>query len=209
MKPGSSHRFFAAAAALAILAPLTVAVSPAAAQFSAAYNFFKGVRDRDFAAVSGIVEQPGSTVINVRDRETGEAAIHIVTRRRDTQWLLYLLQNRANPNIGDRQGNTAMHIAAQIGFPEGIRWLNAIEANVNAANDRGETPLILAVQARNAGVVRQLVEAGADPDIADSVVGMSARDYAARDTRAGAILEILDSANSTDEPQQAVGPTFE
>lgn len=180
--------------------------TPASAQFSDTYNFLRGVRDRDFATVRDLVEAPGSTVVNVRDRSSGEGALHILTRERDGQWLLYLLRQNANPNIRDREGNTPLHIAAQIGFPDAVNWLRIVNADLNARNDRGETPLILAVHQRNGGIVRQLVDAGANPDIADSVVGLSARDYAARDARATAILEILDAAETQSEEAPVFGP---
>lgn len=192
--------------AIAVSAPV-IAPQTAQAQYSNHYNFFKGIRDRDFAAVQAAVEAPGSTVVNVRDRESGEGALHIVTRRRDTQYLLYLLRARANPDLRDADGNTAMHIAAQIGYEDGIHWLNVIEANVNARNDRGETPLILAVQQRNPEIVRRLIEAGADPDITDSVVGMSARDYAERDTRGARILAMLEQADTQEQANEQVGPS--
>lgn len=191
-----------AAALGAILMPI-----PASAQFSDTYNFLRGVRDRDFATVRDLVEAPSSTVINVRDRSTGEAALHIVTRERDPQWVLYLLQRNANPNIRDREGNTPLHIAAQIGFPDAVNWLRIVNADLNARNNRGETPLILAVHQRNGAIVRQLVDAGANPDIADSVVGLSARDYAARDARAADILEILNSAEEQPEDTAVFGPS--
>jgi ankyrin repeat protein len=177
------------------------------AQYSNTYTFFQGIRDRDFAAVEQAVEAPGSTVINARDRDTGDGAIHIVTRRRDTQYLLYLLRARANPNLRNRNGETAMHIAAQIGYLDGVHWLNVVEADVNATNGRGETPLVLAVQQRNEDIVRQLVEAGADPDIRDNVIGMSARDYAERDTRGAAILALLDQAQPAELQDEQIGPS--
>ncbi|MEO1169343.1 MAG: ankyrin repeat domain-containing protein [Pseudomonadota bacterium] len=180
---------------------------PASAQFSDTYNFLRGVRDRDFATVRDLVEAPSSTVINVRDRSSGEAALHIVTRERDAQWVLYLLQQNANPNIRDGDGNTPLHIAAQIGFPDAVNWLRIVNADLNARNNRGETPLILAVHQRHGAIVRQLVDAGANPDIADSVVGLSARDYAARDARAGDILEILESAEEQTEDTAVFGPS--
>ena len=192
----------ASATALAIAAPLS-------AQFSASYNFLEGVRSQDFAKVRPIVEQPGTTVINVRDRRTGEGALHIVTRRRDETWLLYLLRYRANPDIRDNEGNTPLHIAAQIGFEQGVHWLHVINADADPANDRGETPLILAVQQRNTAIVRRLIAQGADPDWADSVVGMSARDYAQRDPRGGTILAILESAENTQDEGPVMGPVID
>jgi ankyrin repeat protein len=179
----------------------------ASAQFSDTYNFLRGVRDRDFATVRDLVEQPSSTVINVRDRSTGEGALHIVTRRRDSQWLLYLLRQNANPDIRDSEGNTPLHIAAQIGYPDAVNWLRIVNADLDARNNRGETPLILAVQQRNTGIVRQLVDAGSNPDIADSVVGLSARDYAVRDGRSADIVTILESAEAATETAPVMGPT--
>lgn len=198
----------AVAILVAALASLLLPVA-AQAQFSDTYNFMRGVRDRDFATVRDLVEQPGSTVINVRDRSTGEAALHIVTRERDSQWLLYLLRQNANPDIRDREGNTPLHIAAQIGFLEAADWLRIVDADLNARNNRGETPLILAVQQRNAALVRQLVDAGANPDIADSVIGLSARNYAMRDGRSGDIVAIIEAGPEvTAEAEEAVvGPS--
>ncbi|MGP1282256.1 MAG: ankyrin repeat domain-containing protein [Parasphingopyxis sp.] len=196
----------ATAILVAALGALLLPVA-APAQFSDTYNFLRGVRDRDFATVRDLVEQPSSTVINVRDRSTGEGALHIVTRRRDSQWLLYLLRQNANPDIRDSEGNTPLHIAAQIGYPDAVNWLRIVNAELDARNNRGETPLILAVQQRNAGIVRQLVDAGANPDIADSVVGLSARDYAARDGRSADIVTILESAEAATETAPVMGPT--
>lgn len=200
--------FHTLAIAVAAIAAIGASV-PAAAQHSARYEFLNGVRTGDFEAVRQAVEQPGSTVINTREARTGDAAIHIVTRRRSEQWLLYLLRNRASPNLPDASGNTALHIAAQIGWGEGVHWLNVVEANVNATNNRGETPLILAVQQRNADIVQQLIAAGADPDIADAVVGRSARDYATTDTRGARILAILEAAEPRAATRQAIGPVLD
>lgn len=177
------------------------------AQHSDNYTFIKGVRDADFAEVQTVLDRPGVAVIDTRDQDTGEGALHIVTRRRDDQWLIYLLRREANPNLRDRDGNTALHIAARIGFPQAVHWLTVVRADVNAKNSRGETPLIIAVQQRNAEVVRQLLAAGADPDATDGIVGMSARDYAARDDRAGSIRALLDNAQTPARTGATVGPT--
>ena len=40
-------------------------------------------------------------------------------------------------------------------------------------------------------MVRELLAAGADPDIADNVAGLSARDYASQDARNTAIAKVL------------------
>ena len=79
--------------------------------------------------------------------------------------------------------------------------------NVNLANHGGETPLIRAVQRRDAEMVRTLLADGADPDQADHLQGSSARDYAHLDPRGGAIAKLIDETPK--KPQRAVaGPKF-
>lgn len=178
------------AAFLTMFAALSLA-APAAAQFSDRYNFFKAVKDGDVLKVKSLIDQPGSTLIDMRESESGEMALHIVTRRRDVPWMNFLIANGASVNVRDKDGNTPLHVAAQLGFIDGIQTLVRRKADVNAANSRGENPLIVAVQQRNAMVVRELLNAGANPDLADHVAGMSAREYAERDRRATAIVRMF------------------
>ena len=80
------------------------------------------------------------------------------------------------------------------------------KAPVDQTNRRGETALILAVQSKNIAMVRLLVRSGANPDKADHVAGMSARDYAKRDDRTGQIIAILNT--KTDAPAREFGPNI-
>ncbi|HEX9932484.1 MAG TPA: ankyrin repeat domain-containing protein [Allosphingosinicella sp.] len=184
-------------------AVLAVTAMPAIAQFSDSFNFLKAVRSRDGAKVTEIVSNPGSTAINARDRDSGEGALHILARGRDMGWLGYLLSRGARPDLQDNQGNTPLIVAAQIGWAEGAEALLSRRANVNLANNRGETPLILAVQRRDAAMVRLLMSRGADPNRADSVVGLTALDYARRDARAAPILRLLEAPR---QAPQSYGP---
>jgi uncharacterized protein len=158
---------------LGVTAALLLPVA-AQAQFSESYNFLKGVRDRDGEAVTKILNKPGSgaVIINTRDNSTGEAAIHIVTKRRDTTWLSFLLAKGANADMRDAGGNSA---------------------------------LMLAVQNRDLATVRTLLTAGANPNKADTGAGLSARQYAERDPRAGAILAAINDAKPKAKPK--VGPS--
>jgi len=199
-------------AALALgLAPVPVAeglgpVGPAAAQFTDSFNFLKAVRDRDALKAKSFLDKPGSTVINARDLDTGDTALHIVTRRRDTPWMGFLLQNGADPNARDRAGETPLMVAARLGFVDGVRLMLAVRAQVDAANPRGETPLMIAVMNRDPVVARLLLDAGADPDRPDNVTGLSARDHAARDARAGPVGRLLAEAPRRDR-RAVAGPT--
>ena len=56
---------------------------------------------------------------------------------------------------------------------------------------RYQMPLILATQRRDVPLVRLLLARRADPKRNDSVAGMSAIDYAKKDLRAAAVLQLL------------------
>ncbi|MFB0875607.1 MULTISPECIES: ankyrin repeat domain-containing protein [unclassified Sphingobium] len=191
--------------ALGLMAP-----QAAQAQFSDNYNFLKAVKDKDGQKVTDLIQKPGSTVINSRDVTSGENALHIVVARRDASWLTFLLAKGANPNLTDNDGNTPLMDAVQGRFEEGVRTLLSYKAQVDKVNDNGETPLIRAVQLRDVALVRLLVAQGANPDKRDSIAGMSAKDYAQRDTRTPGLTEALDAAKgSVAKPAGPVqGPVF-
>jgi uncharacterized protein len=184
------------------LAALSLATVPAAAQFSDSYNFLKAVKDRKGEEAEKFINEPGSgpVIINTRDNGTGETALHIVTQRRDSDWLGFLLGKGANPNLADKKGATPLMIAVQLGWTDGADLLIQLKAQVDAANRAGETALIRAVQLRNPEMVRLLMKAGANPDKQDTVAGYSARDYAAQDGRGSAILAIIESKGKAEAP---------
>jgi uncharacterized protein len=173
---------------------LTIATAAPAQQFSESYKFLDAVRKADGNKVNEILGQPGQTLINARDRVSGDTALHIVTKRSDALYLRFLLQKGANPNVGDVRGDTPLLIAVANGFSEGVEILTKYKANLDQANASGETPLIRAVQMRRFELVRDLLNAGADPDKTDIVAGLSARAYAERDARSPAIAKLLADA---------------
>ncbi|WP_448585995.1 ankyrin repeat domain-containing protein [Thermaurantiacus sp.] len=177
--------------AFLLLAP---AAPAAGQQFSDGYNFLKAVRERDVLAAKQLIDKPGSVVVNTRDRGTGESALHIATRRRDTPWMAFLLQNGADPNIRDNEGNTPLILAAATGFVDGVRVMLAGKAQIDAVNSKGQTGLFKAVELRDLATVRLLLEQGASADMAEYQTGMTPRDLAASDPRAGAIAKLLAEA---------------
>jgi hypothetical protein len=179
---------------------------PAAAQFSDSYKFLKAVRDADGTEVEKSLKTLSSTLINTRDYNTGEAALHIVVKRRDMTWLSFLLGRGANPDIRDNEGNTPLTMAAQLGFTEGAELLLREGAGINQGNNSGETALIIATQQRDVPMVRMLIANGADPRKADRIAGKSAHDYAAEDARSAAVLKILDAAPPVKAKPQMSGP---
>ncbi|WP_343519523.1 ankyrin repeat domain-containing protein [Sphingomonas sp.] len=195
-----SSRPVLAAALLALALPV------AAQQFSDSYNFLKAVREQDGNKVTEFLNQPGQTIVNARD-EKGEAAIHIVAKRRDRTYLNFILARGGNANLQDGAGNTALLLAVEANWPEGVTLLISRGANINLGNNGGETPLIRAVQRRDAELVRTLLANKADPDQRDRLTGMSARDYASRDTRSPMIAQMLKDAPKI-EKRAVSGPSF-
>jgi ankyrin repeat protein len=179
---------------LLLLGALAAAIAtPLAAQsYSEGFTFLKAVRDRDAATVDRILSNPSSTAINIRDPGSGEGALHILVRSRDSTWLSFMLARNARPDTGDREGNTPLIIAAQLGWVDGAHTLLTRRANPNLANSRGETALMFAVQRRDMPMVRLLLQHNADPNQTDHVSGNSAIDYARQDNRAAAILRVLE-----------------
>lgn len=197
---GSALLTLVAASAATSLLPAT-----AQAQMSDSYQFLKAVRERDGLKVKGFMDEPGSTLVDTKDQSTGDAALHIVVKGRDIAWINFLAVGGARIDVRDREGNTPLILASQLGFSDGVKVLLARGANPNARNDRGETPLIYAVQSRDPLTVRALLEAGGDPNLTDRITGLSARDYAERDRRSGALLKMMDDIKpKTAAPQ--MGP---
>ena len=190
---------------LPLAGALLLAAAPAWAQFSESYTFLKAIKDRDANKATELVKKPGSSVINTRDPSTGETAIIIAAKRRDTAWLAFALINGCNKELRDNGGDTALTASARIGYEEGVQMLVGQGANVDGASSRGETALILAVQRRDLVMVRELVQDGADPHLADHVSGQSALDYAKADPRGGPLVAMLENAKPI-APKRMVGP---
>ncbi len=182
-----------------------LAAAPALAQFRGGYAFLQAVDDRDGTEATNALQEDPS-LVNTRHPDNGETALAIVTKRRDLTWLRFLLGKGADPGIADRQGMTPLMHCALLGFTDGAEALLARKAPVDQTNRRGETALILAVQAKNPAMVRLLVKKGANPDLADHIAGMSARDYARRDDRSGRIDALLDA--EADTPDRDTGVVF-
>lgn len=188
-----------------------VAIQPAAAQlFSEGYEFLEAIKDRDGNAVTEMLSQPGTQLINTRDLTNGDTGLHVVTARRDVTWVRFLLQRGANPNIRNNEGLTPLQLAVRLGFVEGAEELLKRGAQVNIGDRQGETPLITAVHQRNAALVRELLSKGADPDHNDNS-GRSARDYLELMTGNSLLLrefELADAERESDGAQQDYGPSF-
>ncbi|MDB5668204.1 MAG: ankyrin repeat protein [Alphaproteobacteria bacterium] len=177
-------------------------------RFSDSTTMLKAVKDRDGATVERLLSDPSSSAANARDPSSGEGPLHIVVRRRDIEWLAFLLGRGARADMQSADGSAPLHLAASIGWVEGAQQLLARRARVDIANNRGETALILAVQGRQIDIVPLLLQQGANPNHTDNVAGYSALDYARQDRRDPTIARLLEAAPARQQSQQPVyGPT--
>lgn len=190
----------------ALLLSLAIA-APAMAQLgqSDGYKFLQAVKDAKSDEVIAALNKPGTTIVNTRDFNSRETALHLVAKRGDERYTLFLLQHGADPNLRDVRGNTPLMVAVSVGAEPVVAALIRNKANVDLANDGGETPLIRAVQRRDIAIVRDLLTAGANPDIADSLAGQSARDYAHADTRTPVLTKLIDETPRR-ERKSVAGP---
>lgn len=183
-------RFAIAAAALSFVsAPVTAQLGTDSAAF------VEALRQGDGAKAKSLLDDKGNTLLNARDYKGNTALVSVIANE-DDQWTGYLLGLGADPNLPSAGGETPLIAATRVGFEQAVEWLLAAGAKVDGANKMGETALIIAVQQRRPALVRALLEAGANPDKTDSAAGLSARDYATRDTRSRDILKLIESAKS-------------
>jgi len=192
----------------AAAAALAVSAAPALAQFSDGYNFLKAVKDRDGKEATEFLSEPGSVLVNARDRASGETALHITIRRRDELWTKFILDRGGNPNLADKSGVTPLALAASMGFVEGVELLLKRGARADVTNVAGETPLISAVHRRDTAMTRLLLKNGASADRADNS-GRSARDYAMLMGPSAGVMDEIDRAEAERKKApagQAYGP---
>lgn len=192
---------------LVTLAIVAACAMPVQAQFSDSYLFLKAVRDKDINKANDILKKPGNTLINTRDRDSGETALIIAAKRSDLGWIGYLLQQGADANARDRDGNSPLILASISGFVEGARVLLYVKARVDLQNSLGETALIKAVQARDGVLTKMLLDAGANPDLTDNAAGYSARQYGAQDGRTSTASKLIHDAPARQKAVQQ-GPSL-
>jgi ankyrin repeat protein len=155
-------------------------------------QFVDAIKKKDGDKVMQLIQKDGAGIINAKDNE-GNTGLILAILDRNEDFTAFLLNQGADPNLQGKGGDTPLISAARIGYEDAAEWLIGQGAKVDGANRMGETPLIIAVQTRQVQLVRVLLTAGANPDKADHAAGLSAREYAARDTRARDILQAIEA----------------
>ena len=171
---------------------MAAAPATAAAFLSEKIAFLNAIKERDALKANELARSNGAEILDVRG-DDGSTPLTITIARGDEEWTGFLISKGANVNLPGKGGDTPLILAARVGFTEAVRWLLLKQARVDMTNRSGETALIAAVQQRQLPIVRLLLDAGADPDKADSAAGYSARDYAKRDNRSRAILQAIEA----------------
>nr|WP_246448215.1 ankyrin repeat domain-containing protein [Novosphingobium flavum] len=173
-------------------------------------QFLEAIRKREGADVDKALGPTGTpTIINTQDVTTGDTALHIVTARRDLEWLRFLLLRGADPNKANVKGVRPIGVAVSLGWVEGVQQLIERGARVDDPGETGETPLMTAVHQRDIELVRILIKAGASATRADNS-GRSAKDYATLMGSESAIAQELNTAAKAAAARKATtyGPSF-
>ncbi|MDX2369199.1 MAG: ankyrin repeat domain-containing protein [Colwellia sp.] len=95
-------------------------------------------------------------------------------------WIIKTIKSQDNNhqyNNADNAGNTALHIAVQNNLSQETSLLIRVKADINAVNLKNQTPLILAVIAKNRSIAQQLINQGAQLTTKD-LTGKNALHYA-------------------------------
>ncbi len=125
--------------------------------------------------------------INALDDEDGATPLIVACRENaPTTVIERLLQAGAEIETADREGMRALHHGADM--PAMVQALLAAGAEPNVSCFYGSTPLMVAATIHEPDSVRQLLEAGADPD-AVSNDGGSVLFYAGGDPESRALIE--------------------
>src|SRR5437870_5697746 len=95
-----------------------------------------------------------------------DLAVIDAVRNADGDALRALLRKKADVNVAEADGTTALHWASYADDLETVDLLIRAGALVNAANDLGVTPLWTASLNGSAAMVRRLLAAGANPNAA-------------------------------------------
>jgi len=175
-----------------IAVSLTLTAAPAFSQSGGfdGIQFVDAVKKKDGGKVMEFVQKNGAGIVNAKDA-SGNTALIVAITDRSEDYTAFLLNKGADPNLPGKGGDTPLIAAARVGYDDAAEWLLGQGAKVDGANRMGETPLIIAVQQRQVAMVNLLLAAGANPDKTDNAAGLSARDYAARDSRSREIQQAI------------------
>ena len=119
--------------------------------------------------------------------EIADAAMH-----GDKAAVRALLERKADVNLAQIDGSTALHWAIQANDVDMAKLLLSAGARVSVANRFGATPMFLATTNGNAAMIEVLLKAGADANAVISSSGDTPLMMAAHSGKADAVKVLLD-----------------
>jgi ankyrin repeat protein len=150
-------------------------------------GLIQALREDAMAVFKAFLAHPGTNL--EAKAANGNTALMMAAFKRNRPAVEALLAKGAKVN---QPGWTALHYAAASGDDAIVRLLLARGAQVDAAGPNGKTALMIAAMFNRVGMMRQLIDHGADPRAVDAA-GIDSREAAAR---MGAV-EAVDFLNST------------
>ncbi len=137
-----------------------------------------------------VILQRGDIDINERDEECNTPLIY-ACKNNALDIVKMLLDNGADPNIGDRKNDMPLHFSAALGTLPIINLLVKAGADVNCADNNGYTPLMfMAKNARTAAVLSFLKNPAVDVCMKDNT-GRTAVVYAIAAKQQQLVKELL------------------
>lgn len=126
-------------------------------------------------------------------------AVDLPTTAEQQNWtaLISALEAKADVNVVQADGTTALHWAAYHDRADIVTLLLAVDAKADAENRYGITPLLLACQNGSENIVRALLEHGADAN-AKQRGGESALMIASRTGKPGAVRALIEKGAKID-----------
>ena len=92
----------------------------------------------------------------------GLDSLHLALKRSHSGLAQLLLKHGADPNSRGVDGQTPLHVSSRLGHQKVARELLKLEVDINSRDNQGRTPLQVALENCSEGVVRLLLEHGAE-----------------------------------------------
>ena len=125
--------------------------------------------------------------------------LHEAVKRGDTRTVKNLLSKGSNVDLKDKNGQTPLILAAELGYKEIVELLLANGADVNTRDSYGCSPLWLAASAGHRGVLELLLSKGADVNVMDNS-GFTPLHEAAGGGHTEAVLLLLAKGSNVNVP---------